>query len=274
MDIGIFQLLPRPASRSDREVIAQGLREADFAEQHGFDSVWVTEHHLSDFGLIGAPSVYATAVAARTRRIRIGYGVAVVPLHHPLRLAEEIAWLQELSGGRVLVGVGPGFSPFEFGAFGVPLEERHARLEEGLAILKLALSGEEFSYDGKFWQIPPVTLRPRMSSLPPLLRTSSADRSLRNETDCYLLRRIVIAPTDEQAFDAFRATGTDDEKALCGSPATVIRQLRELDSLGYQRLIGWFHFGDLPYDVVMRSMELMAVEVMPELRDPRLVVGS
>lgn len=181
MEIGIFQLLPAPEALSDREVIEQALWEVDCAEAGGFGSVWITEHHLSSFGLVGAPSVYAAAVAQRTRRVRIGYAIAVLPLHHPLRLAEEIAWVGHLSRGRLLVGVGPGFSPYEFGAFGVPLAERHARLEEGSAILRAALSGEPFSYAGRFWNVPPVTLRPRpfQGCPPPFLRASSSEESLR-----------------------------------------------------------------------------------------------
>jgi len=181
MEIGIFLLLPAPETLSDREVIDQALWEVDFAESGGYDSVWIAEHHLSSFGLVGAPSVFAAAVAQRTRRVAIGYAVAVLPLHHPLRLAEEIAWVDNLSGGRLMVGVGPGFSPYELGAFGVPLGERHARLEEGTAILRGVLSGELFSYAGRFWSIPPVTLRPRpyRGCAPPLLRASSSPESLR-----------------------------------------------------------------------------------------------
>jgi len=108
MDIGVFQLLPRGRASTDREVVEQALWEVDFAERHGFESIWVTEHHFSGYGSIGVPSVYAAGIAQRTRRIRIGYGVAVVPLHHPLRLAEEISWVDHLSEGRVVVGVGPG----------------------------------------------------------------------------------------------------------------------------------------------------------------------
>ena len=333
MDIGIFQLLPRPTTRTDGEVVQQGLAEVDFAERHAFESVWIAEHHLSDFGIVGAPSVYAAAVAARTRRVRIGYGVAVVPLHHPLRLAEEIAWLQELSGGRVIVGVGPGFSPYEFGAFGVPLEEKHARLEEGVAIVRRALAGEEFSYDGRFWQIPRVSLRPRPRTMPPILRAASSDESLRvaaaegspvmfglkpfeelagrlafsrsimgREPETSVLRRIVVAPTDEEAIAAMRGPLVWEEaiaarvhegqladgshidahdvvrtalrSACCGSPATVARQLRELRELGVQRVIGWFHFGDMPYETVMRSMELLATEVLPALREEELALDA
>ncbi|HYL06664.1 MAG TPA: LLM class flavin-dependent oxidoreductase [Thermoanaerobaculia bacterium] len=181
MEIGIFQLLPAPETVGDREVIEQALWEVDCAEAGGFGSVWIAEHHLSSFGLVGSPSVYAAAVAQRTRRLRIGYAVAVLPLHHPLRLAEEISWVGHLSQGRLLVGIGPGFSPYELGAFGVPLEERHARLEEGTAILRAALAGDAFSFTGRFWSIPKVTLRPRpfQGCAPTLLRACSSLESLR-----------------------------------------------------------------------------------------------
>ena len=228
MEIGIFQLLPAPETLSDREVIEQALWEVDFAEAGGFGSVWITEHHLSSFGLVGAPSVYAAAVAQRTQRVRIGYAIAVLPLHHPLRLAEEIAWVGHLSRGRLLVGVGPGFSPYEFGAFGVPLAERHARLEEGAAILRAALSGEPFSYVGRFWNIPPVTLRPRpfQGCAPPFLRASSSMESLREAARDGVPVMFGLASTAQIAerIAAYRECAAD-----LGRPAAEIdRQVAEL----------------------------------------------
>jgi alkanesulfonate monooxygenase SsuD/methylene tetrahydromethanopterin reductase-like flavin-dependent oxidoreductase (luciferase family) len=227
MEIGIFQLLPAPETLSDREVIEQALWEVDCAEAGGFGSVWITEHHLSSFGLVGAPSVYAAAVAQRTQRVRIGYAIAVLPLHHPLRLAEEIAWVGHLSRGRLLVGVGPGFSPYEFGAFGVPLAERHARLEEGSAILRAALSGEPFSYAGRFWNIPPVTLRPRpfQGCAPPFLRASSSAESLREAARDGVPVMFGLASTAQIAerIAAYRACAAD-----LGRPAAEIdRQVAE-----------------------------------------------
>lgn len=125
--------------------------------------------------------MYAAALGQRTARIKIGYAVAVVPLHHPLRLVEEIVWLSHLSEGRLLVGVGPGFSAYEFAAFGVPLGERHERLEEGLEIIRRALSQPSFSHAGRHWTIPPVTLTPRPygASAPPILQACSSVEALR-----------------------------------------------------------------------------------------------
>src|SRR5687767_6912381 len=176
MDIGVFQLLPRGRAATDREVVEQALWEVDFAERHDFESVWITEHHFSGYGLIGVPSVYAAGIAQRTRRIRIGYGVAVIPLHHPLRLAEEISWVDHLSEGRAVVGVGPGFSPFEFGGFKVPIEDRHARFLEGFETVRRALAEPEIVIEGKRLRIRP---RPYTNPHPKFYWASTSDESLR-----------------------------------------------------------------------------------------------
>ena len=92
--------VPRPwSATSEQQVLSESLEQLALADQVGFHGVWVTEHHFSGYGSIGVPSVYAAGIAQRTRRIRIGYGVAVVPLHHPLRLAEEISWVDHMSRG-------------------------------------------------------------------------------------------------------------------------------------------------------------------------------
>jgi alkanesulfonate monooxygenase SsuD/methylene tetrahydromethanopterin reductase-like flavin-dependent oxidoreductase (luciferase family) len=331
MDIGVFQLLPRGRSATDREVVEQALWEVDFAEGHGFESVWITEHHFSGYGSIGVPSVYAAGIAQRTRRIRIGYGVAVVPLHHPLRLAEEISWVDHLSEGRVAVGVGPGFSAFEFGGFGVPVDERHSRFVEGFDVLRRALAEQEITYEGKQLRVRP---RPYTHPHPPFYWASTADESLRKASadgmpllfgvepvtgiserlkryrairakvgvsddtvereigEMYVLRRICIADTDAEALRDVqeplrwhremgirvheRGEAIDTVSVLAGGPniepsdgewvgsvATVVRKLEELRAIGLRKVIGWFQFGNMPYETVRRSMQLMASEVMP-----------
>lgn len=199
MELGIFQLLSQPEGISDREVIEQAFWEVDFAEANGYHTVWVTEHHLSEYGLVGVPSVYAAAIAQRTRRLRIGYGIAVVPMHHPIRLAEEIAWVDHLSEGRLWVGLGPGFSPYEFEAFGVSLDDRTARTDEGFEIIKGLLSNETFSYEGQFWQVPPVTLKPRpyTNPHPPLLLASSGEESLKRAARLGMPALIGFRPNEE-----------------------------------------------------------------------------
>ncbi|MCS6802259.1 MAG: LLM class flavin-dependent oxidoreductase [Chloroflexota bacterium] len=234
MEIGIFQLLSQPEGVSDREVIEQALWEVDFAEANGFHTVWVTEHHLSEYGMIGSPSVYAAAVAQRTRRLRIGYGVAVVPLHHPIRLAEEIAWVDQLSEGRLWVGVGPGFSPYEFEAFGVPLEERNARLEEGVAILQGLLANEAFSFQGRFWHFPEVRLKPRPYTTPhpPFMLASSGEESLRRAARLGLPALIGFRPNEELAA---RIATYRQIRAELGVPEERLRE--EVRQLGVLRRV-------------------------------------
>jgi alkanesulfonate monooxygenase SsuD/methylene tetrahydromethanopterin reductase-like flavin-dependent oxidoreductase (luciferase family) len=125
MRLGLFLILPQPPGTSPQQVFEAALDDARTAEQLGFDSVWVTEHHGSDYGLSAAPSVVAAAIAARTTRVAIGYAVNVTPLHLPVRLAEEIATVDQISGGRVIAGFGPGYSPVEFRSVGAEFASRH-----------------------------------------------------------------------------------------------------------------------------------------------------
>jgi len=140
------------------------------AEDLGFDSVWLTEHHYADYGLSSAPSVLLATVAARTRRIHLGMAVYVIPFHHPLRLAEETASIDILSGGRLIVGLGRGNRPLEFFGHGIPQQENRARMEEGVDVLLQAWTCERVNYAGNYWHIDnvPVYPKPVQKPHPPL----------------------------------------------------------------------------------------------------------
>ena len=133
MRIGLFLILPQPPGMSQRQVFDAALDDAVSAERMGFDSVWVTEHHGSGYGLSAAPSVVAAAIAARTSRVAIGYAVNVTPLHAPVRLAEEVATVDQISGGRVIAGFGPGYSPVEFKTMGADFGSRHETHQDAVA---------------------------------------------------------------------------------------------------------------------------------------------
>lgn len=208
MDIGVFQLLPRGRAATDREVVEQALWEVDFAERHGFESVWVTEHHFSGYGSIGVPSVYAAGIAQRTRRIRIGYGVAVVPLHHPLRLAEEISWVGEMYVLRRIC-----VADTDAEALREVQEPLRWHREMGMRVHE---HGEA------------IDTVPTLADDGPVIETTNG--------------------------------------ACFGSVATVTRQLDVLRALGLRKVIGWFHFGNMPHGSVRRSMQLMASDVIPRYR--------
>src|SRR5262245_14091125 len=139
---GILHDFRRPSGDGYVEYYAECLAEIALADELGYDAVWLSEHHLTPDGLSPAPLVLAAAIAARTTRIRIGTSVLVLPLHHPLRVAEEAAAVDLLSGGRLVLGVGQGYAEREFAAFGVPRQDRARLLDEGVGVLRSALAGD------------------------------------------------------------------------------------------------------------------------------------
>jgi alkanesulfonate monooxygenase SsuD/methylene tetrahydromethanopterin reductase-like flavin-dependent oxidoreductase (luciferase family) len=148
--------------RSDAELIKEVVSLVQTAEHFGYDFAFAPEHHVSPYGLMTNPLQLMTFLAGRTRRINFGTSIVVLPWHHPLRVAEEIALLNNLAPDRrMLIGVGRGVAPFEYEALGVPYHDRRARMDESVEIIRLALTQEAFSYDGEVFTIPEVTLRPR-----------------------------------------------------------------------------------------------------------------
>ena len=115
----MLHLFESPAGRSEAEMINEQVNLMKHAEDMEFDSVWPGEHHFSEYGVCASPALTLAAIARETSRIRLGTGVLVLPFYNPVRLAEEFAMLDCLSGGRVEFGVGRGYQPIEFAGFGV-----------------------------------------------------------------------------------------------------------------------------------------------------------
>jgi alkanesulfonate monooxygenase SsuD/methylene tetrahydromethanopterin reductase-like flavin-dependent oxidoreductase (luciferase family) len=178
-EFGIFHEFSRSAGQTDAEAFAQSLAQVDAAERWGLDVVWLAElHFLPERSVASAPLVVATAIAARTRRLKVGIAVQVLPLCHPLRLAEEVATLDHLSGGRLIFGVGRSGFPRTYEAYGVPYAESRERFAEVLEILKRAWREERFSFEGDFYKFRDITLvpRPLQRPHPPLrIAATSAD---------------------------------------------------------------------------------------------------
>jgi len=161
MRFGTFFFLQAPPWLEHPEVVHREIEQMAWTEELGFDRIWLTEHHFIDYGLSVSPAVLAAAAAMRTRRVRIGLAAAILPFHDPLRLAEELAMVDILSGGRLDVGVGRGNRPVEFAGYRVPQIESRDRFEEALAILVRAWTEERFSYDGRYFAIPEVRVIPK-----------------------------------------------------------------------------------------------------------------
>jgi len=136
----------QPADRLYREILDQ----IAWGENNGFDDVWLSEHHFIEDGYLPSILPAAAAIAARTNRIRIASGVLLMPLHNPIRLAEDIATVDVISGGRFELGVGIGFKREEFSGFGVSSKERGARTDQSLEIIRRALAGETVTFKSDF----------------------------------------------------------------------------------------------------------------------------
>jgi alkanesulfonate monooxygenase SsuD/methylene tetrahydromethanopterin reductase-like flavin-dependent oxidoreductase (luciferase family) len=138
------------------DLYAAALDQCAWADSLGFDVIGIAEHHGSDDGYLPAPLVFAAAAAARTRRIALRTSVLLAPLHDPIRLAEDAAVVQILSGGRLLLGLGAGYRPSEFAMFGTDRSERKQRLITAIEVLRAAWSGEPFDYRGRQVRVTPV----------------------------------------------------------------------------------------------------------------------
>ena len=180
LNFGTFLLMQSPSARSSQEIYSRALDVAQAAEGLGFRNIWLAEHHFSTYGYLARPAQLATFIAAKTERLRVGTAVIVVPLHHPLVIAEEIATLDLLAGGRVDIGLGRGYQHYEFERLGLELDSARARWEESVDIILKAYSGEPFTYDGKLFKIPETTIFPQpvQKPHPPIWVTAQSPESI------------------------------------------------------------------------------------------------
>ncbi len=189
MKFGVFSVVdhyPDALPRTTAAFYAELLEQAEAAEDLGFESFWVAEHHFHEYGGIPRPPIWMAAAAQRTRRIRLGAAVVVLPFDHPLRVAEDYAMVDVMSGGRLVLGVGSGYLAHEFHGFGIDPAEKRERFDEALEIVRRAWQGERFSYEGRFHRISDVKLNvvPLQRPHPPFWIAV-----LRNEAAAFVGRR-------------------------------------------------------------------------------------
>ena len=139
-----------------RELYAAALDQCAWADDLGFDTIGIAEHHATDDGYLPSPLVFAAAAAARTRRITLRPSVLLAPLYEPVKLAEDAAVVQLLSAGRLVLAIGAGYRPAEFAMFGVRREHRRRLYEEAIEVLRRAWTGEPFEYRGRPVRVTPV----------------------------------------------------------------------------------------------------------------------
>ncbi|MCC7274321.1 MAG: LLM class flavin-dependent oxidoreductase [Alphaproteobacteria bacterium] len=181
MEIGLFLLQQmRERTVPAAQVVRETIDQAVLAEALGFHTVWFAEHHFANLGMCPSPLLMAAHAAARTTRIRLGTGVVVLPFYNPMRLVDEVAYVDVLSGGRLTLGVGSGSHRHEFAGLGVPIAEARARFEEALDVVDLALAGDRVEYRGRFVDVPPthLPLRPLQTRLPVYLAGLAKDPAM------------------------------------------------------------------------------------------------
>ncbi len=175
------QQVPPSSTLSWQEPYDDMLRCLPVAEDLGYASCFQVSHHAQKDGLCPGPLIACAGAAAVTSRMRIGTGVLLVPLYAPLKLAEDVAVLDNLSGGRFVFGVAPGYVAKEFEAHGIPRDERVGRFEEALDLMTRAWTEDTFSFDGKYYRVPETRLTPKPAQTPhpPIWYGVSATASLR-----------------------------------------------------------------------------------------------
>jgi alkanesulfonate monooxygenase SsuD/methylene tetrahydromethanopterin reductase-like flavin-dependent oxidoreductase (luciferase family) len=162
MEFGIFHEFARQQGQSEAEAFAEGFDLIDAAEAWGLDAIWLAELHFApDRSVLAAPLTIASAIAARTTRVKIGTAVQVLPLADPLRLAEETATVDQISRGRLIFGVGRSGFPRAYDAYGIPYAESRERFAEALAVIRAAWTAPTFSYQGTYHRYDRVSLTPR-----------------------------------------------------------------------------------------------------------------
>jgi alkanesulfonate monooxygenase SsuD/methylene tetrahydromethanopterin reductase-like flavin-dependent oxidoreductase (luciferase family) len=162
MKLGILQFFSWPGRRQPIPIVyARALERIAIMDQGGYDAVWITEHHFNDYSVCPSIPVMGAYAASRTRRLRIGTGVTLAAFYNPLRLAEDIALLDILSGGRVNWGAGRGFDRNEFKAFGVTMEESAARFHETVEVVLKAWRSDRLSHTGRYFSFEDVEVLPK-----------------------------------------------------------------------------------------------------------------
>jgi len=181
MKVGILQFFAwRDRRVPIQNVYARALDRIEIMDRSGYEAVWLAEHHFQSFSVCPSIHMMATLVAARTRRLRIGTAVSLAAFYHPLRLAEEVALLDILSGGRVNWGAGRGFHRQEFAVFGVPPEESAARFREAVDIVLAAWRDARLTFAGHFHAFENVEVLPKplQQPHPPVWLAASSEDSI------------------------------------------------------------------------------------------------
>lgn len=282
MKFGLFSGVASPPNGEQLDrCVDEMIAEAQLAEESGFESIFFGEHHQDKDGYLPSPLIVATAVAAQTQRLHVGTSVVLLPLHHPVHLAEDVITLDIVSKGRVILGVGLGHQPTDFQPFAVPKDQRVARFEESVQIIRQCWRGEPFSFSGEHYTLDNVQIRPRpfQTPAPPLWIGASGPRAARRAGQ---LGDAFIAPphlTFQSAISlvdtyrqAARAAGRQPQVALIRD-AWVAQSRAEAEAVYGPELIAAYRYRE-----EFRKMTELTLEDLAQYRiilgDPEACIGE
>ncbi len=216
MKFGDFLFPESRTPTKDYQVVSEALAETELADRLGYHSVWLGEHHFDGVCTYADPMTFAGAVAARTSQVRIGFSAVQTAFHHPVRLAEQIALLDNISGGRIIVGTarGSAFNRYEYRGYGVEYSEAHERLLETEEILvETWTRGKGYHHKGKHWDVEIPLLRPKVlqNPHPPLIRAIATENSLLEMAKQGRPFMLALQSIDRirDMFDRYRSTMSD-----------------------------------------------------------------
>jgi len=265
---------PPPWFVPSADLYAETFDQIRAVESFGWDSVWVTEHHFTDDGYLPAVNAVASAIAMITTRVQIGHSVLLLPLHHPLRIAEEGAIVDILSNGRFIFGPGLGYKVDEFDAFGINRKHRPRLMDESMEIITRAWTEERFSFHGRYFDFDDlaVTPRPAQQPRPPIWMAARADAPLKRAAK---YADGVIAVGSPELIARYRGFVTDEGRDPKAMTVAVLRSVILSDDPGAawedvkdhvrwrgERYGQWYgEAGDLPQDIArMEQLRSGAVQ--------------
>jgi alkanesulfonate monooxygenase SsuD/methylene tetrahydromethanopterin reductase-like flavin-dependent oxidoreductase (luciferase family) len=296
VEFGIFHEFLTTQTGSQAQTFAQSFAQIEAAESWGLDVVWLAEIHMNPTrSLLSAPLTVASAIAARTHRIKIGTAVQILPLGHPLRLAEETATIDQISGGRLIFGVGRSAFPRAYNAYGISYEESQDRFAESLDIIKTAWTQPLASYRGRYHSFDNFTLVPRPLQQPhPEIRLAASQHETYatiGELGYPLFSAVRASPLTELAYhtaayrDAWAAAGHEGEPRaylqvpvyIAATRAAALEDARD-GMMRFSTYRADLIRGPLSYETVLREKVIagtpeMVVRRLSELREAAQLAG-
>ena len=198
MKFGIFTIVPYHEDFTQQQALTQALEQIQFADEAGLDEVWLGEHRFSRHGLLSGIWSFLGAVAGRTKNLRIGTAVIVLPLHNPVLVAEEVAMLDIISDGRINFGIGAGYQQQEFDGVGVDIDTSRDRFHESVDVMIKAWTEESLTYHGQFTDVENVWVLPKplQKPYPPLFQAVSTSPASIDFAASRNIQVIAGGPTD------------------------------------------------------------------------------